>query len=145
MRSNRPRLASTPLDPAAGVAEMDKAVERMIAQPTTAEAREWLDLAKYPNHAVREMPVQAAREMVAGFYERGAEKVYVLEPASIGKAILTDEFAVKLPQGPTQRKKCLLWAAKHEGDGAPCSGPGSEVSAHHDRLSVLAGLRLSPA
>ena len=98
----------------------------MIAQPAAAEARDWLDPAKYPNHAVKEMPAQAAREMVAGFYERGAEKVYVLEPASIGNAILTDEFAVKLPQSPLQRKKCLLWAAKHEGDGPPAADLGQK-------------------
>jgi ribosomal protein S27E len=113
-------------DPKAAAAEMDQEVSTMIVQPTTAEAREWLDPVKYPNHAVMEMPTQTAREMVAGFYERGAEKVYVLEPDSVGDQWLTAQFAVRLPKDPAQRKQCLEWAAKHEGSASPAPDLGQK-------------------
>ncbi len=96
----------------------------MIAQPGTVEARDWLDPVKHPTHAVKGMPSEEARVMVAGFYERGAESVYVLEPASIGNAVLTGGFAVKLPEDPVRRRKCLTWAAKHEDDGPTTSDLG---------------------
>jgi hypothetical protein len=102
-------------DPKTIADAMDKDVAERIVQPTTSEAREWLD-PKYPNHAVAEMPIQTAREMVAGFYERGAEKVFVLDPADLNGTFLTAEIAVRLPKEPALRKKCLEWAAKHEGD-----------------------------
>ncbi len=106
-------------DPKAAAAEMDKQVDAMIEQSTTAEAREWLDPVKYPTHRVMEMPPQTAREMVSGFYDRGAEKVYVLEPAAVGNLLLTAQLAVKLPKDPSQRRQCLEWAAKHEGGESP--------------------------
>ena len=114
------------IDPRAGLEAMDKAVEEMIAQPTTDEARAWLDPNKYPNHKVSGMQPQAARDLVAGFYERGAEKVYILEPTSIGKRSETSEIGVKMPQNPAQRKKCLQWAAKHEGDATPSPDLGQK-------------------
>jgi ribosomal protein S27E len=113
-------------DPRAAAVETDQEVAAMISQPATAEARDWLDPAKYPKHAVKAMPAQAAREMVAGFYERGAERVYVLEPASINNELITDQFGVKLPQDPVQRKKCLKWAAKCEGLAQPSADVGQK-------------------
>jgi hypothetical protein len=112
------------VDPTTAMAKMDKEVGIMIAQPTTAEARDWLNPDKYPNHAVMEMPVQTAREMVAGFYERGAEKVYVLDPSSVNGTLLTAQFAVRLPQDQTLRKRCFEWQAKHEGDESPAPDLG---------------------
>jgi DNA-directed RNA polymerase subunit RPC12/RpoP len=108
------------------LATLDKQVAAMIAEPTTAEAGEWLDPVKYPNHAVMEMPIARAREMVAGFYQRGAEKVYVLEPEAIGNRSITAQFAVKLPQDPAQRKQCLQWQAKCEGEEQPDSDRGQK-------------------
>ena len=113
-------------DPKSAADATDKEVAEMIGQPTTAEAREWLDQAKYPNHAVMEMSPQTAQEMVAGFYERCAEKVYVLDPASINGTFLTAQFAVRLPKGPAPRKRCLEWAAKHEGDESPAADVGQK-------------------
>jgi hypothetical protein len=114
------------LDPKSAADATDKEAAEMIAQPTTAEAREWLDPAKYPNHSVMEMPTQTAQEMVAGFYERGAEKVYVLDPTSISGTLLTAEFAVKLPKDPAQRKQCLEWAAKYEEGESPAADVGQK-------------------
>jgi RNase P subunit RPR2 len=111
-------------DAGAAASETDREVMAMIARPGTVEARDWLDPNRYPNHAVKGMPTQQARVMVAGFYERGAESVYVLEPASIGNAVLTGGFAVKLPEDPVRRRKCLNWAAKHEDDGPTTSDLG---------------------
>jgi hypothetical protein len=112
------------VDLKAFVAAMDKDVEQMIARPDTAEAREWLDPAKHADHSVMEMSVETARTMVAGFYERGAQKVYVLEPTKVGAAVMTSQFAVKLPQEPAERRKCLEWAAKcqEEDQTAPDQG-----------------------
>ena len=70
-------------DPRVILVEMDKAVEKMIADPSTAEARDWLDAAKHPNHAVMGMSIEKAREMVAGFYERGSAKVCIIEPTTM--------------------------------------------------------------
>ena len=52
--------------------------------------------------------------MVAGFYERGAERVYVLDPTKVSGVLVTSQIAVKLPKEPAQRRKCLEWAAQHE-------------------------------
>jgi hypothetical protein len=104
-----------PSDPKAVIVEMDKEVASLIAQPSTAEARDWLDPAKYPNHGVAEMAVGDARAMVAGFYDRGAQKVYVIDPNPVPNAVMTAQLAVELPQDPSQRKQCLEWAAKYEG------------------------------
>ena len=114
------------VDPKTMAAEIDKEVATMIVQPTTAEARDWLDPAKNPNHSVAEMPLPTAREMVAGFYERGAEKVYVLDPSSINGGFVTAEFAVRLPQDPARRKQCLEWAAKHEEADSPAPDVGQK-------------------
>jgi hypothetical protein len=63
------------------------------------------------------MDAEKARAMVAGFYERGAEKVYVLEPAPVANAVITAMFAVKLPSDPAQRKQCFEWQARqNEGE-----------------------------
>ncbi len=125
MRLN-PAPGEFAIDPQKFLAEMDKEVERMIAQPGTAEAREWLDAAKHPDHTVTEMSAEDARTMVAGFYERGAQQVYVLDPTKIGNGVVTEEFAVKLPQDPSQRQQCLAWAAKHEEQGQPAADRGQK-------------------
>jgi ribosomal protein S27E len=114
------------LDPKSAADAVDKEVADMIGKPGTAEAREWLDTAKYPNHAVMEMPTPTAQEMVAGFYERGAEKVYVVDPTSINGTLLTAQIAVKLPKDPAQRKQCLEWAAKYEGGESPDADVGQK-------------------
>jgi ribosomal protein S27E len=114
------------MDPRTAAAETDKEVTAMIAQPSTAEARDWLDPAKYPNHAVMEMSPDRAREMVAGFYERGAVKVYVLDPTLIGGTLLTAQIAVQLPQDPAQRKPCLEWAVKYEEGAQPSPDVGQK-------------------
>ncbi len=107
-------------DPRVILVEMDKAVEKMIADPSTAEARDWLDAAKHPNHAVMGMSIEKAREMVAGFYERGSAKVCIIEPTTMGNTVNAAQIAVKLPQDPAQRKQCLEWAARYE-EGEPPS------------------------
>ena len=71
------------VDPKAYAAEIDQDVADMIANNDVAEAREWLDTARYPNHEVDELTNQVAREIVDGFYERGADKVYVVSPFHI--------------------------------------------------------------
>jgi hypothetical protein len=114
------------IDPHKFLADMDKQVEQMIAQPGTAEARDWLDAAKYPNHGVMEMSTADARMMVAGFYERGAQQVYVIDPTTIGGGVMTAMFAVNLPQDPSQRQQCLAWAAKYEEDGQPSPDQGQK-------------------
>jgi hypothetical protein len=104
-------------------AELDKDVEEMIRQPGTAEAREWLDPATFPNHGVQDMEIGKARAMVAGFYERGAEKVYVLEPKTVGDKLIAAQIAVKLPSDPAQRKKCFAWGATStDGQGTTDDG-----------------------
>ena len=79
---------------------------------TRPSAREWLDSAKYPNHEVAEMTNQVAREIVDGFYERGAGKVYVISPFTLRDKVLTPGFAVQLPADPSRRKQCFDWKAK---------------------------------
>ncbi len=115
-------------DPARFLAEMDKEVEQMIAQKGTAEARDWLDAAKYPNHSVMEMSAENARAMVAGFYERGAEKVYVLDPTALGNSLVTAQFAVKLPKDAAARQKCLEWEAKYQEQDHPSPDHGQKYS-----------------
>jgi hypothetical protein len=108
------------------LADMDKVAEQMIAKPDTAEARDWLDPGKHPNHNVMEMSAENARTMVAGFYERGAQQVYVLDPTKTGDVVTTAQFAVKLPQEPAQRRKCLEWAAKYEEEDQPSADQGQK-------------------
>jgi hypothetical protein len=64
--------------------------------------------------------------MVAGFYQRGAEKVYILDPTTIGNAVITAQIGVKLPRDPNQRKQCLEWAAKYEGEEQPSPDRGQK-------------------
>lgn len=113
--------ASVELAPAAENAitvEMDRAAEQMIKDPRTVEARQWLDPARYPNHVILEMGDEQARIMVEGFYDRGAEGVYVLEPSTLGDSVVTSQIAVKLPADPAMRQDCLTWAAPYlEADG----------------------------
>ena len=121
--------ASAKDDPAtekAIAAEVSRAVEQMVNDPTTAEAREWLDAAKHPKHVVFEMGNDRAREMVAGFYDRGAERVYVLEPSTIEGAVVTAEFAVKLPTDPAKRKECLAFAAPYLEEDGPIADEGQK-------------------
>jgi hypothetical protein len=108
------------------VAALDKETEQTIASPNTKEARDWLDPAKHPKHTVVKMSAEDARTMVAGFYERGAQGVYILEPSNDGDVVMASEFAVKLPQEPAQRQKCLEWAAKYEGGGPPSPDHGQK-------------------
>jgi hypothetical protein len=113
-------------DPKAIIAAMDKEVEKMVAEPSTAEARDWLDTAKYPNHGVMEMSIENAREMVGGFYQRGAEKVYVFDPTTLGNTVITAQIGVTLPSDTAQRKQCLAWAAKYEGGEPPSPDQGQK-------------------
>ncbi len=113
-------------DPKTILVALDKEVERMIAERSTAEARDWLDTAKYPNHGVMEMSIENAREMVGGFYQRGAEKVYVFDPTTIGNTVITAQIGVKLPRDTAQRKQCLEWAAKYEGGEPPSPDQGQK-------------------
>jgi DNA-directed RNA polymerase subunit RPC12/RpoP len=121
-----PEDVDVDFDPAKILAEMDKEAERMIADKGTAEARDWLDAAKYPNHSVMEMSAEDARAMVAGFYERGAEKVYVLDPVALGNNLVTAQFAVKLPQDAAARQKCLEWEAKCQEQDGPSPDRGQK-------------------
>ncbi len=100
-------------DPKAAAAEADRDVERMLKEPGAAEAREWLDPAKFPNHGVSEMDNARARAMVAGFYERGAKRVYVLDASPLGNAVITSTMAVELPAEADQRKQCIAWEAQY--------------------------------
>ncbi len=111
-------------DPKVIFAAMDRETEKRIADKSSAEARDWLDTARYPNHQVMEMSLDNAREMVAGFYERGAEKVYVLEPEPTASAVVTAAFGVKLPSDAAKRKQCLEWAARYEESGGPTPDQG---------------------
>lgn len=101
--------ASAAADPKADAKEMDQEIEADIKKANSAEAREWLDAAKHPNHGVFEMGNERAREMVNGFYERGAEAVYVIDPDTIEQTVVASVFAVKLPADPAKRKECLAW------------------------------------
>lgn len=101
--------ASAPADPKAVAQAMDRDVEESLKRAGTFEAREWLDAAKHPNHSVFEMGNERAREMVNGFYERGAEAVYVLDPDTLGDVVVAAEIAVKLPADAAKRKECLAW------------------------------------
>jgi DNA-directed RNA polymerase subunit RPC12/RpoP len=106
-----------PVDPKAAAAEEDRQVAEMLRAPGTAEAREWLDPAKHPNHSVMEMAPDKAREMVAGFYERGAKRVSVLDPTPLGNTILTAMIAVELPADLAKRRRCFEWETRClEGD-----------------------------
>ncbi len=111
-RAFNPVEASAEFDPAdlkEIAAQVNKGIEDMVNDPKTAEAREWLDAAKHPNHTVMEMGNDRARTMVNGFYDRGAESVYVLEPEPLGPNVITALFAVKLPSDPAKRKECFAW------------------------------------
>jgi hypothetical protein len=97
-----------PVDFKAAIAEADRQIARRIAQASTSEALEWLDTTKYPSHAVSEMSVAKARELVTGFYEHGAEKVYAVNPVTIGNTVLA-AIIVKLPSDLAKRRECLNW------------------------------------
>lgn len=111
-------------DPKKMLAALDQLTEQRIADKSSAEARDWLDTARYPNHQVMEMSLDNARAMVAGFYERGAEKVYVLEPEPIASAVVTAAFGVKLPSDAAKRRQCLDWAARYEESDGPTLDQG---------------------
>jgi hypothetical protein len=93
--------------------EIDEDVAEIIANNDVADAREWLDTAKYPNHEVAELTNQVAREVVDGFYERGGGKVYVISPRTFRDKVLTPGFAVQLPTDPDRRKQCFDWKEKY--------------------------------
>jgi hypothetical protein len=119
--------ASAPNDPAvekAIAAETNRAIEAMVKDPSTVEAREWLDAAKHPDHAVMELGNDRARAMVAGFYERGAEAVYVLEPEQVGPNVITALFAIKLPKDPAKRTECFAWEVQCLGGEEPTKDEG---------------------
>lgn len=111
-------------DPKKILAALDQQTEQRIADKSSAEARDWLDTAKYPNHQVMEMSLENAREMVAGFYQRGAEKVHVLEPEPMASSVVTAAFGVKLPSDAAKRKQCLEWAARYEQSDGPTPDQG---------------------
>lgn len=100
-------------DPKAAAAEGDRDVARMLKEPGAAEAREWLDPVKYPNHGVFELGNERARAMVAGFYERGARRVSVLDAEPLGNAVVTSMIAVELPDEPDKRAHCLAWETQY--------------------------------
>ena len=101
------------LDPKAATAEGDREAERMLRKPGAAEAREWLDPTRHPNHAVLEMGNGRARAMVAGFYDRGAKRVSVLDASPLGNAVVTAMLAIELPDEPDKRSLCLAWETQH--------------------------------
>jgi DNA-directed RNA polymerase subunit RPC12/RpoP len=101
------------VDPKAAAAEGDREVERMLKEPGAAEAREWLDPAKHPNHAVFEMGNDRARAMIDGFYQRGARRVSVLDASPLGNAVVTNTIAVELPDEPAKRAECLAWEVQY--------------------------------
>ncbi len=113
-------------DPKAAAAEEDLEVERMLKEPGSAEAGEWLDPAKYPNHGVAEMGRERARAMVAGFYERGATRVSVLDVGPLGNTIMTSTIAVELPSEPDKRKGCLVWETQYLGGADPTTDVGQK-------------------
>jgi hypothetical protein len=102
-----------PVDPKAAAAEEDQRVAEMLRAPGTDEAREWLDPAKHPNHSVMEMAPDAARAMIAGFYERGAKRVSVLDPTTLGQTVLTAMIVVELPAELAKRKRCFEWETRY--------------------------------
>jgi predicted Zn finger-like uncharacterized protein len=114
--ANRNRAAqSAPaevLDLKGYFAEVDEDVEEMISKGEAAEARDWLDSTKHQNHEVAEMSLETAREVVNGFYERGAGKVYVLGSITLGGKLVTPAFAIKLLADDGQRKLCYAWKAR---------------------------------
>ncbi len=105
-------VARAPLDPKTA-AEDDSIIEASLKGGGSAEARDWLDPAKHPDHALMEIDAAEARAMVAGFYERGAVKVWVVDHTTVGDAVLAAEVAVELPKDPAQRKKCFAWEVKY--------------------------------
>ena len=114
-----PFEAGVPLDPKAAAAEGDRDVARMLKEPGAAEAREWLDPARHPDHGVFEMGNERARAMVAGFYERGARRVSVVDASPLGNTIMTAMIAVELPDEPDKRAQCLAWETQYlEGEEA---------------------------
>jgi len=102
-------------DPKTLAAAADKEIESSLRQPGTAEARAWLDPAKHPGHALMGMDPGRARGLVAGFYERGADGVHVLDPTKAGDAVVASEIVVTLPADPARRKACIDW--ENEGTG----------------------------
>ena len=118
-------------DPVADATAVDRDLEKSIADPASAEAREWLD-PKHANHVIFEWGNERAREMVEGFYHRGAEKVYVLEPSPFGKNLVTASFAVKLPVDPANRKECFAWESKIAGE----EGTDADVGQKYIAVSV---------
>ena len=108
-----PFEAGVSFDPKAAAAEGDQEVARMLKEPGAAEAREWLDAARHPNHAVMEMGNDRARAMVAGFYERGAKRVSVLDASPLGNTVVTASLAVELPDEPAKRSQCLAWETQY--------------------------------
>lgn len=112
--ADRMNAASAPVDlsPRALAAAEDEEAVEALKQPGVAEARGWLDPVKYPNHATAGLSTEAARAMVAGFYERGAESVHVLDSEPTGASLVAVNFAVKLPVEPDKRKQCLEWQAR---------------------------------
>lgn len=115
-----------PSDDKVTAADVEPSIEEMIKDPNSAEAREWLDAAKHPNHYVFEMGNERARMMVAGFYERGAERVYVVDPTKEGNNVITAQFVVKLPTDPAKRKECLAFAAPYLEEDGPIPDEGQK-------------------
>ena len=106
----------------------------MIAAQGTAEARDWLDAAKYPNHSVMEMSTENARMMVAGFYDRGAERVYVLESYALGEQCRHGaKIRRQTAAGDATAADRSAWnGGEVPAARSPLSGPGTEVLTHLD-------------
>jgi hypothetical protein len=62
--------------------------------------------------------------MIAGFYDRGAKRVSVLDASKIGNAVVTSQIAVELPDEPGKRTQCLAWEAQSLGEGEPSKDLG---------------------
>jgi hypothetical protein len=105
---------------------IDEAAAEEIAKPDTAEARQWLDADKFPNHAMAGMPADSARNLVAGFYEKGADKVFILSPANKGNNLVSSALAVQLPKDSAKRKACLGWQTEFQKLEEPAKDVGQK-------------------
>lgn len=95
-----------PLEDSWVVAEADRQYALKIAQQSTVEAREWLDNDKYPDHAVKGVTMDRARELVSHFYQNGAIGVYAVNPTKEGNIVYA-EIVVELPTDLAKRWQCL--------------------------------------